>query len=162
MLIQPQYVWQNMSYIWHCIHSLWYHTVLWHHTYCIHVITPRIPVITSTVAGPVLLVYWLYHTYYMCDMKPTIYDITGILYDITLTLYDITILYSWCNTQSIHNSTPTLYDITYSILETSQPLYLGQRHLLCLWHHIQYIWYLTWCINDNTTTVSDITLTVSV
>ena len=72
MITQPQYVWQHMNYIWHHIHSLWYHTVLWHHTYCIHVITPRIPVIASTVAGPLLIVYWLYHTYDMCDMKPTI------------------------------------------------------------------------------------------
>ena len=37
-----------------------------------------------------------------------------------------------------------------------------RRQLLCLWHHTQYIWHLTWCMNDKTTTVSDITLTVSV
>ena len=35
-------------------------------------ITPRIPVIEYTVAGPLFIVYWLYHTYYMCDMKTTI------------------------------------------------------------------------------------------
>ena len=51
------------------------------------------------------------------------YDITGNLY-ITLTLYDITILYSWRHNHSIHDSTPTLYDITYSIIVTSQPLNL--------------------------------------
>ena len=28
--------------------------------------------LSTTVAGPLLIVYWLYHTYYMCDMKPTI------------------------------------------------------------------------------------------
>ena len=38
---------------------------LCHHT--------RTPVISSTVAGPILRVYWLYHTSYMCDMKHTIY-----------------------------------------------------------------------------------------
>ena len=72
MITQPQYVWHHMNYIWHHIHSLWYHTTLWHHTHCIHVITPRIPVIASTIAGPLLIVYWLYNTYYMCDMNPTI------------------------------------------------------------------------------------------
>ena len=72
MITQPQYVWHHMNYIWHHIHSLWYHSTLWHHTHCIYVITPRIPVIASTVAGELLIVYWLYHTYYMYDMKPTI------------------------------------------------------------------------------------------
>ena len=33
----------------------------------------RIPVIESTVAGQLLIVYWLYHTYYMCDIKSIIY-----------------------------------------------------------------------------------------
>ena len=72
MITQPQNVWHHMNYIWYHIHSLWYHTMLWLHTHCIHVITPRIPIITSNVAGPLLVVYWLYHNYYMCDMKPTI------------------------------------------------------------------------------------------
>ena len=65
-------IWHHTNNIWHHIHSLWYHTTLWHHTHCIHIITPRIPVIESTVAGQLLIVYWLYHAYYMCDMKPTI------------------------------------------------------------------------------------------
>ena len=65
MITQPQYVWHHVNYIWHHIHSLWYYTTLWHHTHCIHVITPRTPDIASAVAGPILIVYWLYHTYYM-------------------------------------------------------------------------------------------------
>ena len=68
---QPQYVWHHMTYIWHPIQSLWYYTTLWHHNHGIHVIIPRVPVIASTVAGPLLIVYSLYHTYYMCNMKPT-------------------------------------------------------------------------------------------
>ena len=72
MITQPQYVWHHKNYIWHHIHSLSYHSMLWYHTHCIYVITPSIPVIASIVAGPLLIVYWLYHTYYMCDMKPTI------------------------------------------------------------------------------------------
>ena len=69
---QPQYIWHHMNYIWHHIHSLCYHTTQWHHTNCIHGITPRTPVIASTVAGPFLIVYWLYHTYNKSDMKPSI------------------------------------------------------------------------------------------
>ena len=72
MITQLQYVWHHMNYIWHHIHSLWYHSTLWHHTHCKYVITPRIPVIASSAAGPLLIVYWLYHTYYMYDMNPTI------------------------------------------------------------------------------------------
>ena len=72
MITHPQYVWHHINYIWHHIHSLWYHTMLCHDKHCIHVITPRLPVIASTVAGPLLIVYWLYHTYYMSDMKPTL------------------------------------------------------------------------------------------
>ena len=112
-VVYTQYVWHHLNYIWPHFHSLCYHTTLWHHTFCIHIITPRIPVIASTVAGPLLIVYWLYHTYYMCDIKPpicgfymnSIYS-TGILCDITLTLYDKAILYSWHHIHSIHDSTP--------------------------------------------------------
>ena len=48
-MTQPQYVWHHMNYIWHHIHSIWYHSTPWHHTHSIYVITPRIPVIASTV-----------------------------------------------------------------------------------------------------------------
>ena len=70
----------------------------------------------SVLSIPHLLYVW-HETHYM-------YDITEILYDTTLTLYDTTVLYSWHHIHSIHDSTPTLYDIIYSILVTSQPLYL--------------------------------------
>ena len=72
IITHPQYLWHHMHYIWHHIHSLWYHSTLWQHTHCIHVITLRIPIITSNVAGPLFIVYWLYHTSYMCEMKTTI------------------------------------------------------------------------------------------
>ena len=122
---QPQYVWHHMNYIWHHIHCLWYYTTLWYHTHCIHVITPRIPVIASTVAGPLLLVYWLYHTYYMCDMKPTIYMTSQEFYMTSDSLWHNNTVFM-TSTHSIHDSTPTIYDIKYSILATSQPLYLLQ------------------------------------
>ena len=75
------------EYIWHHIHSLWYHTTLRHQTHSIHLITPRIPVIASTVAGPLLIVYWLYHTYYMCDMKSSICMTSEELYMTTHSLF---------------------------------------------------------------------------
>ena len=31
-----------------------------------------------------------------------------------------------------------------------------ERHQLCFWHYTQCIWHLTWWMNDNATTVSDI------
>ena len=104
MITQPQYVWYHMNYIWHHIHSLWYHTTLGHHTHCIHVITPRIPVIASTVARPLLIVYWLYHTYCMCDMKPTICMTSHETYMIPHSLW--------------HNNT---------VFRTSHPLYTWQH-----------------------------------
>ena len=54
----------------HPLFMISHHTMTSHPQYSSH--HPRIPVIASTVAGPLLIVYWLYHTYYMCDMKPTI------------------------------------------------------------------------------------------
>ena len=136
MTSHPLYLWHHTHDTCHCIHCIW--TI----TYSILII-------------PHLLYVW-HETHYM-------YDITGILYDITLTLYDIKILYSWCHIQSIHDSTPTLW---YHILYTCDIEYIATvcmtRHCLCLGHHTQYIWHLIWCMNDNTTTVSDITLTVSV
>ena len=151
-----------MNYIWHHIHSLWYHTTLWHHTHFIHVITPREPVIASTVAGPLLIVYCLYHTYYMCDMKPTIcmtsqvfiWHQTNSLWHNNTVFLTSHPLYSWECTHSISHHILYTCDITATVTMT--------RHLLCLWHHTQYIWHLPWCMNDNKTTVSGITFTVSV
>ena len=69
---EPQYIWHHRNYMWHRIYSLWYHSMLWHHSNSIHVITTRIPINASIVVGPLVIVYWLYRTYYTCDMKPTI------------------------------------------------------------------------------------------
>ena len=133
-----------------------------HHTHCIHVITSSIPVIESTVAAPLLIVYWLSHTYYMCDIKPTICMTSQEFYMTSHSLfmksqYCIPTshpLYSWQHTHSLWHHILYTCDITATVSMT--------RHLLCLWHHLQYIWHLTWCMNDNTIMVSDITLNVSV
>ena len=68
--------------------------------------------------------------------------------DIISTLYDITRVYSWHHIHCIHDITPTVYDITYTLLVTSQPLYLWKdtnsvydilvymtSHMVCEWQH---------------------------
>ena len=112
---QPQYVWHHMNYIWNHIHSLWYHTRLWHHIHCIHVITPSIPVIASTVAAALLRVYWLYHTYYMCDTNP---------------------VYVWHHMNSIWHHTHSLWHHN-TVFMISHPLNSSQ-HTHSIWHHIPY------------------------
>ena len=109
----------------HPLFMISHHTMTSHPLYSCHHSRDachRIPcswtITYSLLIIPQLLYVW-HETHCM-------YDITGILYDITLTLYDITILYSWGHIHSTHDSTPTLYDITYSILASSQPVYLWQ------------------------------------
>ena len=59
MITQARYVWHHMNT--YDITSTLYNITLCCdiHTHCIHGITPRIPVITSTVAELLLRVYWL-------------------------------------------------------------------------------------------------------
>ena len=55
-----QYVGQHIHFTCDITATLYDITPLYDiHTHCIHVITPRIPVITSTVAELLLTVYWL-------------------------------------------------------------------------------------------------------
>ena len=122
-----------MNYIWHHIHSLWYHTTLWHHTPFLHVITSRIPVITSTVARPLLIGYWLYHTYYLCDMKHTIYMTSQEFYMTSPSLF---MTKQYC----IHDVTSNLCGITYTILAKSEPLYL--------WKDFSYVYDIILSIYD--------------
>ena len=151
-----------MHYIWHHIHSLWCHTTLWHHTHCIHVTTPNISDIRSIVAASLLTMYWFYHTYSMCDIKciicMTSYECFMTSHPVFMTshdcIHDTHPLYSWHHTHCI-------LDHIHSTCDIKATVYMTQ-HLLCSWHHTHYIRHLTWCMNDNTTTVSDITLTVSV
>ena len=113
----------SYEYIWHHIHSLRYHTTLWHsHTLysCHHTqdTCHRIHcswAITYSVLIIAHLPYLWYKTHYM-------YHIIWSLYDITTTLSDITRLYSWQHIHTIHDNRPTVYDITYTLLVTSQPL----------------------------------------
>ena len=111
-----------------------------------------------TITNSVLIIP---HLLYVWHETHCMYDTIWNLYDIPLTLYDITILYSGRHIHSIHDSTPP-HMISHTRYLWHHTTVSMTRHLLCLWHQPQYMWHLTWCMNDNTTTVSDITLTVSV
>ena len=91
-------------------HSFWYHNMLWLHTHCILVITPKIPVIASIVAGPLIIVYWLYHTCYMCDMKPTICMTSQEFY---MTSHSFFMTLQCC-----------IHDVTSTLFMTAHPVYV--------------------------------------
>ena len=148
MIIQAQYIWHHMN-IYDITYTLYDITPRYDiHTHCIHVITPRIPLIASTVAELLLTVYWLYHICNMCDIKPTICMTS---YEFYVTSQPLFMTSQDC----IHDITSTLYfDITAIVTMT--------RHLLCFWHYNQCIWHLTCWMNENTTTVSDMIPNVSV
>ena len=152
----------SYEYIWHHIQSLWYHTMLWHsltlyschHTqdtcHCIHC--------SCTITYSVLIIS---HLQYVRHQTHYIYDIIWIICAITPTLYDITTLfmtslthYSWHHNRYIWHHIHSICDITATVTMT--------RHLLCFLHYTQCIWHLTWWMNDNTTTVSDMIPNVSV
>ena len=138
------------------LHTMTSHPMyLCHHTQdTCHLILCSWIVTYSVLIIPHLLYVW-HETHY-------IYDITGILYDITFhsLWHNNTVfmtshpLYPWQHTHSIWHHILYTCDITATICMT--------RHLLCLGHHPHYIWHLTWCMNDNPTTVSNNTLTVYV
>ena len=84
----------------------------------------------------------------MCDIKPNICMTSHDSIWHHTHSYKITILYSWLHIHSIHDSTPTLYDITYSILAISQPLYLDKTppmfmtsYSVCMTSHMVYAWW---------------------
>ena len=127
MSSQPLYIWHHTHYIWHHIHSLWYHTMLWHsHTLnsCHHTqdTCHRIHCCWALTYN----VLNIAHLQYMFSQSHYMYDIIWILWDITASLYDITRLDSLHHIHTIHDITPTVYDMTYTLLVTSQPLLLLQ------------------------------------
>ena len=105
----------------------------------------------------VLIIAHLQHVWYETHYM---YDIIWILCDITTNLYDIARLYSWYQFHTIHDITPTVYDMIYTTCDITASLTMT-RHLLYFWHYTQGIWHLTCWMNDNTTTVSDMILNVS-
>ena len=117
------YVWHHTHYIWHHIHSLWYHKMLWHsHTLysCHH--TQDTSHCIDCCWALTYNVLNIAHLQYMFSQSHYMYDIIWILWDITTALYDITRLDSWHHINTIHDITPTVYNMTYTLLVTSQPL----------------------------------------
>ena len=70
MITQAQYAWHHVNT--HDITSTLYDITPRYdiHIHCIHVITPRTPVVASTVAELLLTVYWLEDLCNMYDIKP--------------------------------------------------------------------------------------------
>ena len=70
MITQAQYAWHNVN-AYDITSTLYDITPRYDlHTHCIHHITPRIPVITSTAAELLLTVYWLELICNICHIKP--------------------------------------------------------------------------------------------
>ena len=113
----------SSDYMWHHIHSLWYHTTLWlsNTLYSCHHTQDTCHRIQCSWANnySVLIIAYLQYVWYQTHY---IYDSLWILCDITTTICDITRLYSWHHIHTLHDITPTVYDITYTLLVTSQPL----------------------------------------
>ena len=154
MITQAQYAWHHVNT--YDITSTLYDITLRYdiHIHCIHVITPRIPVVASTVDELLLTVYWLEHVCNMCDIKPLYvwHHMNSMLY--YSLFYWHPKLYSWHNIHNIpeyradcigHNihytcdttATVTMtrhcnvfdmilsvYEISHAEWMTTQPLYL--------------------------------------
>ena len=88
------YSWHHIQYTCHRIHCSW------------------------AITYSVLIIAHLQHVWYQTHYM---YDIIWILCDITTSLYDIARLYSWHHFHTIHDITPTVYDMIYTLLVTSQP-----------------------------------------
>ena len=142
------YAWHHMNYRWHPIHSVRYHTTLWHHTHCIHVITPSISDVASTVAASLVTVYWLYYIYSMCDIKTTICMTSYELYVTSHPIYMTShTLYLWHHSPCFYEKTPAIFLTSYTVYMASRMVYEWQ-HNHCIWHHTHciYIITLTWLI----------------
>ena len=129
----------SYEYIWHHIHSLWYHTTVWPSHTLSHVVTHRIPVITSTAAELLHTVFWVYHICNMCDFKPTIYMASHEFYVTSQQLIKT-------SQDCIHYITAPLFMTSPPLNMTSHTLYLLphspvtiKRHLLCFWYYSVYI-----------------------
>ena len=165
MITQAQYVWHHMNT--YDITSTLYDITKPYdiHTHCIHVITPSIPVIASTVVELLLTVYWLYQISNMCDIKPTlcmtsyefyvtsqplfmtskdcIHDITSTLFMTSPPLYMTShTLDLWHHSHCNYDKTPTMFLTLYSVYTTSHIMYEWQDNN-CIWHDTQCICVIT-------------------
>ena len=162
MITQAQYAWHHVN-TYDITSTLYDITPRYDiHIHCIHVITPTIPVVASTVFELLLTVYWLEHVCNMCDIKPLYvwHHMYSVWYHNHFYWHQR--LYSWHHihnipeyrTDCIRHDIHYTCDIAATVTMTS--------HLQSFWHDPQCIWDLTRWKNDNTTTVSDMIPNVSV
>ena len=121
-ITQAQYAWHHFNTydITSTIYDITPHYDI--HIHCIHVITPRIPVVASTLAELLLRLLIrarLQYVWYQTTICMASYEFYVISQPVLLTskdcIHDIT--------STIFLTTePTVYDITYTTLVTSQPL----------------------------------------
>ena len=152
----------SCEYIWHNIHSLWYHTTLWrsHTLYSCHHTQVTCHRIHSSCAitYSLLIIARLQYEWYQTTKGMISYEFYMASQPLFLTSKDC------------------IHDITYTLFLNTDPLYTTW-HTLHLWHHSHCNYdktpamFLTWYsvymtshtwMNDNTTTVSDIIPNVSV
>ena len=100
------------------------------------------------------ILYVCHETHYMWHQRNSMWHHTHSLWHNNTVFMMTHRLYPWQHTHSIWHHIHYTCDITATVCM--------KIHLLCLGHHTPYIWHLTWCMNDNKTTLSDNTLTVSV
>ena len=159
MITQAQYVWQHKNT--YDITSTLYDITPWYdlHTHCIHVITPRIPVIASTAAELQCIEYST-SSIFVISKK-----ICMASYEFYVTSQQLTKTSQDC----ILDITATLFMILPPLYMTSHTLYLWphspvtmKRRLLYFWHYTQCICHLTWWMNDSVMTVSVVIANVSV
>ena len=161
MITEAQYAWYHVNT--YDITSTFYDITKRYdiHIHCIQVITPRIPVIASTVAELLLTVYWLEHVCNMCDMKPLyVWHMNSMWYHNHYYWHQKTVFMtshpqcSWIQSHCIRHDIHYTCDITATVTMT--------RHLQYFWHGTQCIWDLNRWMNGNTMTVSVMIPNVSV
>ena len=131
------------------------------HRHCIHVNTPRIPVVASTVAELLLTLYWLEHGCNMCYIKPLYvwHHMNSMWYHSHFYWHQKTVFmtsypqYSWIQNRlyttwhTLHlwhhshcncDKTPAIFLTWYSVYMRSHPLSEWQ-HNDCIWHDTQCI-----------------------
>ena len=163
----------SCEYIWHHIHSLWYHTTLWHSqtlyscdhtqdtchcTHCSWAITYSLLIIAC------LQYVWYQTTIYMTSYefyvtsqpffltsKDGIHDITSILFLTTDPLYTTChTLHLWHHCHCNYDKTPTMFLTLYSLYMTSHTVNEWQ-HNDCIWHDTQSICVIkpTWLMTSH-------------
>ena len=129
------------------------HTVLWQHKHCV---TSQPLCLTSLPLD-------------LCHHTKCMYDITDTICMTSYEFYVTSQQLFMTSQDCIHDITSTLFMTSPPLNMTSHTLYLWPqatvtmtRHILYFWCYSQCIWHLTWWMNDNTATVSDMIPNVSV